>query len=199
MTTELTSATQPPALRRRGGALPVLPVVLVVSVVVVVGLAGYVDSLTTAAQREAVHSGRGAVTGFVGAVLVGAAAVLLGARPRHLVGVVLAGLGMLWAVDGLMESWSAYSLAADLPGTDFAVWFVARLGAALLLGLPLLLVLYPSGRLMPGRWRVVSLATVAAAAALPLALQVAPDSVVFQDLPVPGCGPTGWRCRSPTA
>ena len=87
----------------------------------------------------------------------------------------------------------------DLPGTDFAVWFVARLGAALLLGLPLLLVLYPSGRLMPGRWRVVSLATVAAAAALPLALQVAPDSVVFQDLPVPGCGPTGWRCRSPTA
>ncbi len=161
------------------------------TVAVVIGLAGYLDSLTTAAQRDVVHAGRGAVTGFVGVALVAAAAVVLAARPRHLVGMVLAGLGLLWATDGLMESWATYSTAQDLPGTDFAVWFVARLGAALLLGLPLLLVLYPTGRLMPGRWRAVSVATVLAAACLPVALQVAPDSVVFRDLPVPGVR-TDW-------
>jgi signal transduction histidine kinase len=47
-------------------------------------------------------------------------------------------------------------------------------------------VLYPTGRLMLGRWRTVSVAVLAAAASLPVALMVAPDRVVFRDLPVPG-------------
>ena len=76
--------------------------------------------------------------------------------------------------DGLLESWSALAYADSLPGVDVAVWFVARFGSFLLLGLPLLLVLYPTGHLMEGRWRVASLATVVAAASLPVMLLLDP-------------------------
>ena len=114
------------------------------------------------------------------------AAVILRSRPRHRVGVVLAVFGLVWAADGLLESWSALAFAEDLPGVGGAVWFVARFGAFLLLGLPLLLVLYPTGTLMQGRWRIASLATVLAAASLPVMLLLAPDDVVFRDRPVPG-------------
>jgi signal transduction histidine kinase len=162
------------------------PAVLVPAAVAVTASAAYVDALTSAAQREAVFAGRGAVTAVIGSVLLVAAAVILAARPRHPVGVVLALFGGVWALDGFFESWGAYSSAHALPGTDLSVWFVARFGATLLLGLPALLVLYPTGRLMPGRWRTVSVAVLAAAASLPVALLVAPDRVVFRDLPVPG-------------
>ena len=47
---------------------------------------------------------------------------------------MLAGTGLLWAVDGLMESWTAYSHAHDLPGTNLAATVVDRVGAFLLLG-----------------------------------------------------------------
>ena len=164
-----------------------MPALLVLSAVLVTAAAAYVDSLTTPAERDAVFAGRGAVTAVIGSVLLGAAAVILAARPRHPVGVVLAAFGGVWALDGFFESWSAYSLAHALPGADLAVWFVARFGATLLVGLPVLLVLYPTGRLRPGgRWRTVSLAIVAAATSLPVALLLAPDSVVFRELPVPG-------------
>ena len=168
-----------------------MPASLVLVAAGLTGLAAYVDSLTSAAQRETAHAGHGLFTAAIGAVLVCCAAVILASWAGHLVGVVLAGLGLLWAADGLMESWSAYSLAHGLVGTDFAFWFVARLGAFLLLGLPLLLVLYPTGRLVVGRWRRVSLGTVLAASALPVLLLLAPDSVVFRDLPVEGVR-TDW-------
>ena len=163
-----------------------MPGLLVAAVVTVTLAAVVVDTRTSAAERDVVYAGPGAVTALTGVVLVVAAAVILAHHPRHRVGHVLAGLGGLWAVDGLMESWSAYSLAQGLPGADFAVWFVARLGAFLLLGLPLALVLYPGGRLMPGRWGTASVAVVVAATTLPVLLLVAPDSVVFLEQPVPG-------------
>ena len=177
-TTTLVSTARPRAR--------VVPAVLVGLAVTLTLLAAYVDTLTTPAERAVVHAGRGAVTAVIGAALLVAAAVVLRARPGHRVGWVLGLLGTVWALDGFGESWSAHALAHGRPGADLAVWFVARFGAFLLVGLPLLLVLYPSGRLMPGRWRTVSIALVAAATGLPLALLVASDDVVFRDLRVPG-------------
>ena len=171
---------------RRVAAAP-LPVALAVTGVLLTGLAAYVDTLTTAAERDVVHAGRGALTAVTGTVLMVSAAVILRSRPRHRVGIVLGVFGLVWAVDGLLESWSALAFAEHLPGVDIALWFVARFGSVLLLGLPLLLVLYPTGSLMEERWRVASLATVVAAAGLPVMLLLAPDDVVFRDdLGVPG-------------
>ena len=138
------------------------------------------------------HAGRGAVTAVIGAALLVAAAVVLRARPGHRVGWVLGLLG-----HGVGARRARRVLVGRTPsptagrGPDLAVWFVARFGAFLLVGLPLLLVLYPTGRLMPGRWRTVSIAVIAAATGLPLALLVASDDVVFRDLRVPGVD-TDW-------
>jgi signal transduction histidine kinase len=57
---------------------------------------------------------------------------------------------------------------------------VSRLGAWLLLGLPLLLLLYPDGRLPAGRWRTVSIASLACVALLPVLLLVAPSDIADQ-------------------
>ena len=132
-------------------------------------------------------------TAPLGAIMTGCGAVVLSRRPGHRVGYVLVGFGLLWAVDGLLEAWYAVGITAPygtppddvLPGTGFAYWFVARAGAFLLMGLPLLLVLYPTGRLITGRWRILAVGTVVASALLPVTLMLTPASVLELGMPAP--------------
>ena len=132
-------------------------------------------------------------TAPLGAVMGGCGAVLLSRLPGHRIGYVLIGFGLLWAVDGLFEAWYGLGITPPygsppddvLPGTAFAYWFVARVGAFLLVGLPLLLVLYPTGRLITGRWRVVGVITIVASTLLPLALLVTPAAVLELGTPTP--------------
>ena len=56
-------------------------------------------------------------------------------------------------------------------------WVYQRLGAGLLLVLPLVLVLYPDGRLPVGRWRALALVGLVATSLLPLTLVAAPADV----------------------
>jgi signal transduction histidine kinase len=99
------------------------------------------------------------------------------------VGLLLAGTGLFWAVDGLCESYAVVGLHAQpvLPLAGFAYWFFAEVGAFLLVALPLLLVLYPTGRLPRGRWRFAAVGAVVMAVSLPLALVLAPDSAIYGD------------------
>ena len=55
-------------------------------------------------------------------------------------------------MDGLAQSWLTYAVQSDppLPGASLSFWLVQRFGAWLLLGIPLLLLLYPDGRLPDG-------------------------------------------------
>ena len=132
-------------------------------------------------------------TAPLGAVMAGCGAVVLSRYPGHLVGRVLIGFGLLWAFDGMLEAWYGlgitppYGTPPDdtLPGTAFAYWFVARVGAFLLVGLPLLLVLYPSGRLLTGGWRIAAVSTVTASALLPVALITVPASVMELGMATP--------------
>lgn len=124
-------------------------------------------------------------TAQLGGILTGCGAVILSRRPGHRVGRVMVAFGLLWAVDGLLESWYALGTTAPyggpsdvLPGTAFAYWFVARVGAFLLMGLPLVLLLYPTGHLISGRWRVVAVITIIASALLPVALVIMPAAVL---------------------
>lgn len=75
--------------------------------------------------------------------------LLLRRLPRHPVAWVLTGFGLLWLVNGVAVSWAAYALyvSPGLPGASAGYWFYSRFGAALLLGLPLLILLFPDGRL----------------------------------------------------
>lgn len=166
------------ALRVRGRLVPTL---------LVAGLLGVVvgclvlDAMATDAQRATYVSERGAVSGSIGAFVGLCGAAILAFRPRHVVGVVLAATGAFWAVDGLCESYAVVGLHERpvLPLSGLAFWVVSEAGSFLLVALPVLLVLYPSGRLPEGRWRPVGVAALAMSLALPLSLVLAPDSAIY--------------------
>jgi signal transduction histidine kinase len=166
------------ALRVRGRLLPTL---------LVAGLLGVVvgclvlDAMATDAQRTTYVSERGVVSGSIGALVGLCGAAILAFRPRHVVGVVLAATGAFWAVDGLCESYAVVGLRERpvLPLSGLAFWVVSEAGSFLLVALPVLLVLYPTGRLPEGRWRPVGVAALAMSLALPLSLVLAPDRVVY--------------------
>lgn len=158
-------------------------VVVAVLALAMVGACLVLDLVNEPADRTRAMMGWGTISACVGAIAVATQVPVLWRHPRHLVAWVVTVTGLLWAFDGLCESWSAYGMAQDpyAPLTGFAVWVVAQLGAFLLVGLPLVLVLYPTGRLMPGRWRAVSIAVVAMACAMPVLLLFAPVSALTAD------------------
>ena len=166
-------------------ALRVVPVALVVTAVVSLGAAVWLDLVTTDAERTAAAATLGSTTGFSGVLLLLGAAVVLHHRPGDAVGGVLGAVGLVWVLDGVLAAWGTYAYAHDLPLVDFSFWFVWRFGGVLLSGLVTLLVLYPTGRLLPGRWRPLGVAVLVAAYLLPVMLCLAPDSVVILDR-VPG-------------
>ena len=140
-----------------------------------------VDGLVTDQDRADAITGRGWLIGLPGMPLVLAGALVLTLLPRHAVGRALAFFGMFWVADGFAFSWATYALVHDLPGLSFAYWLVARAGAALLLAVPVVLLLFPTGRLVDGRWRWAAIGTLVLASLLPLALLLAPDTVVFNE------------------
>jgi signal transduction histidine kinase len=91
----------------------------------------------------------------------------------------VAGAGLLWALDGAAQSWLTLAVTDDppLPGGTLAFWFVNRFGAWLLIELPLILLLYPDGRLPAGRWRAVAVGSLASTALLPVLLLVMPSEI----------------------
>jgi signal transduction histidine kinase len=137
------------------------------------------DAVTPATAREAAEAAPGWIIGLPGGLLAVPAALLVLRAPRNAVSWVVGGTGLLWALDGLAQSWLTYAVQEDPPlaGATFTFWFVQRFGAWLLLGLPLLLLLYPDGRLPGGRWRPVALLSLATTALLPALLLVMPSEI----------------------
>jgi two-component system NarL family sensor kinase len=150
------------------------PVAVAAVSLAAVGTAVWLDLSTTDAQRAAASTGLATATALPGVLLAAASVVVLLTRPRDTVGQVLGAVALVWTVDGALDGWISYSLARDVPGTDFSYWFVARVGAFLLTGLVALLLLYPTGRLLAGRWRTVAVGGTCASLALPVALLLEP-------------------------
>jgi len=144
---------QPSAVPRFGGTL--------VWAVAVLGIAASVATLlvdvrtpdgTPGARLLAPEPGWWALPEAL--ALTGCAAVVLRHDVRDRVGWAMAGFGAFWALDGLAQSWTRYGVRHDdlLPGAQAAFWFVDRVGAFLPVGVALLFLLYPTGRMLPGRW-----------------------------------------------
>ncbi|WP_460308417.1 sensor histidine kinase [Actinocorallia aurea] len=116
-----------------------------------------------------------------GFVQAASAALLLRRLPRHPVAWVLMVSGLHWALNGLAGAWIVHGLyvAPGAPGVAPAFWLYTRLGAALLLGLPLLLLLFPDGRLPETRlWRVLAAVSLGLTALLPVVWALVPSSVI---------------------
>ncbi|MFI7697922.1 sensor histidine kinase [Nonomuraea sp. NPDC049480] len=117
-------------------------------------------------------------------------ALLLRRLPRHPVAWVLTASGVQWALNGFASAWSVYAIyvSPGAPGASAAYWFYQRFGATLLIGLPLLILLFPDGRLPSApAWRRLSIAGLALAALLPLVNVFAPTSTMarYHATPLP--------------
>ena len=117
------------------------------------------------------------------------------------------GTGAFWAVDGLCESYAVVGLHAQPPSFRSAgspTGSFAEAGSFLLVALPLLLVLYPTGRLPD--WSLAAgrpSAALVMSLALPLSLVLAPDSAIYGEAAARrrwcGCFPQLALPLSPTA
>lgn len=149
----LVDAPVPPALARWAGA----------GFVVVTGalfvLTVWLDLHTDGSSPGvALAPGWGWTYALLGPLLAGLATRVLVRDPRQGFGWALAWLGCFWSLDGVCQSWVRFAIRADeaLAGSNVAWWFLARAGSFLPATIALLLLLFPTGRFLPGRWRVAS-------------------------------------------
>ncbi|GAA2143170.1 hypothetical protein GCM10009844_15300 [Nocardioides koreensis] len=91
---------------------------------------------------------------LLGPLLCGLATVILLRDVRQGWGWALAWLGVFWATDGLAQSYVRFGIRPDhaLPGENFALWNLNRLGAFLPVTVAVLLMIFPTGRFLEGRW-----------------------------------------------
>jgi signal transduction histidine kinase len=162
---------------RRAPTVAAFAVMLVAVSAIVLALV--LDAAVPAAHRAATALDPGWTGGIPGLALAVPGALLLRRLPRHPVAWILSITGVHWALDGLAASWLAYATLTDpaRPGAEAAFWIFQRLGATLLLSLPLVLLLYPDGRLPRGRWRTASLIGLASTALLPIVLLMVPSGL----------------------
>ncbi|MGK5678046.1 sensor histidine kinase [Actinoplanes sp. URMC 104] len=147
-----------------------------------VGLVAFVastvlDLRVPAAHRDATLTEMSWEAGLPGLGLLVPGVIMLRRLPRHPVAWLLVGSGLHWIFDGAAATWLGYATLHELPGASAAFWVYNRLGAALLIWLPLLLLIYPSGRLPQGRWRVAAYAGLVLSSLAPLATLVVPSRV----------------------
>jgi hypothetical protein len=173
-------AEPPPARPRRDRLTPAVGWLAAALAVAAVAGSAALDLATPPEARDAVDSGTGWEIGLSGLLLAVPAALLLSRAPRNAVSWVVAGTAVFWALDGLASSWLTYAVQSDppLPGASLSFWFVQRFGAWLLFGLPLLLLLYPDGRLPADRWRTVSWVALGCTALLPVLVVTTPAEIL---------------------
>ncbi|MDP9865612.1 signal transduction histidine kinase [Streptosporangium brasiliense] len=165
----------------------------VLAVVVVAIAVGTVLLDVRAAGVEVAHSADldpGWPSALAGAVQMLPGLLLLWRLPRHPVAWVLTLSGLMWLLNGFTAGWATYAsyVSPGTPGASAAYWFYTRFGAALLLGLPLLILLFPDGRLPAATaWRRLSAASLALTALLPVLRLLAPMAVLarYEDTPLP--------------
>jgi hypothetical protein len=87
-------------------------------------------------------------------------AIVASRRPKNLVGWILCGIGLLFGVEAFADAYAYYALAAGsdaLPGGVYMAWFSEEmlLLPGLFLGSALLVLVFPTGRLLSRSWRAV--------------------------------------------
>src|SRR5918997_3195730 len=94
---------------------------------------------------------------FVSFATVGA--LIASRQPRNAVGWIFCYLGLAFPLVGAIEEYALYALVTEpgsLPGGEGLVWLAALLGGPIVFALfALVFLLFPEGRLLSRRWRLV--------------------------------------------
>ena len=131
-----------------------------------------------------------------GLLIASLAAVVTSRDPRSRFGWALAGFGVFWAVDGLAQSWlyAGVTGSSAWPGSTAALWFWGRVGSLLPVVAAVLILVFPTGRLLPGGWGRASRAALAlmSGAVLVFLLAPAPGPGVLPAVLDPDPLSVGW-------
>lgn len=129
---------------------------------------------------------------LIGAALGVLAGIVLAHDRRQKFGWLLAFSGLFWSLDGLSQSYVQAGLTATTawPGMTFALWFLLRFTSYLTSVTAVMLLVFPTGRFLPGRWVPASWCAVGAMGVSGLAFMVVPSEGdhALRDLP-PGVDP----------
>ena len=94
-------------------------------------------------------------------------ALIASRLPTNLIGWIFCGVGLLYAVRRFTVAYADYVLHENLalPGGEYAAWFSWWIGiAGLMLAGVFLMLLFPAGRILSRRWRIVAWAAICGAA-----------------------------------
>lgn len=185
----MSDVTQPPVLARgarTGPEVVAVPVATTVCLAVTVAIA-----LGTARPAvEPATVGRGISTALVGALLGALAAIVLRHPEHRRFGWALAVFGLLWGLDGIAEASVRHGLLTGepQPAATLTTWYLFRLTSLLPATVVLIALLFPTGRLLPGPWRVAGLGALGVMLLNTLVYVVAPSGSMTLDYP-PGADP----------
>jgi len=111
-------------------------------------------------------------TGVVSLVNPTIGALIVSRLPRNPIGWILCGVGLLYQMRQFTLAYADYALATDLglPWGEYLAWSSTWIGfAGLILAGIFLMLLFPDGRLLSRRWRIVAWAAVCGATLAALA------------------------------
>jgi signal transduction histidine kinase len=111
-------------------------------------------------------------TGLVSLVNPTIGAIIVSRLPRNPIGWILCGVGLLYQIRHFTLAYADYALTTTLglPWGEYLAWFSTWIGfAGLILAGVFLMLLFPDGRLLSRRWRIVAWAAVSGAALAALA------------------------------
>ena len=124
---------------------------------------------------------------LIGLVYAACSGVVLAQDRRQGFGWALAVPAVFWGSDGLAQAYVRYGIRVDeaAPGIDAALWLLNRFGAFLPMTVAVLLLVFPTGRFLPGRWRRVSQAAIVGMALSGLVVVLAPTAGRANDIDLP--------------
>ena len=143
-----------PVLRHAHRGVLVAAWVLAVATAVMV-VVSFVLDVAAPDDGPGIEIGRGfgAVYTLAGLAIALCALVAVRANPRNRFGPALLPVAVVWALDGLSQSYVRFAVRPDdaYAGANLALWNLMRFGAVLPLGIAALLLIFPTGRFLPGR------------------------------------------------
>ncbi len=130
------------------------------------------DPWQVLSNRRFVYPIYAVLTGMLSLVYPTIGALIVSRLPRNPIGWIFCGVGLLYQLQHVGLAYSDYAVAEgfSLHWGEYAAWFAAWVGfAGLTLSGIFLLLLFPDGRLLSRRWRIVAWAAVLGAALAALA------------------------------
>ena len=112
------------------------------------------------------HPSLAVLTGALSLAYPAVGALIASRLPRNPIGWIFCGMGLLYVVRRFATAYADYALLKNFsfPWGEVAAWFSTWIGFAFPALLVFVMLLFPDGRLMSRRWRIVVWATVLGAA-----------------------------------